>query len=97
MLEDPWRLLKPVVRKITVEEESSTTPGSSKSWLPKSINRKKDTVSDAVTGARSGFSLAESLAASYEEAAALAASYEEAAALTASYEAAAAIDDVKSG
>ncbi|PIA56203.1 hypothetical protein AQUCO_00700511v1 [Aquilegia coerulea] len=85
MLEDPWRFLKPVVRRISMEGESSSTPGSSKSWLPKSISRKKDRVSDAVTGARSGFSLAETLAASYEEAAALAAPYE----------AAAATDDVK--
>lgn len=59
-------------------EESSSTPASLKSWFPKSLSKKKERFSDAGAGPRlSGISFAESLAASYEEAAALASSYED--------------------
>ncbi|KAF9600128.1 hypothetical protein IFM89_003812 [Coptis chinensis] len=57
MLEDPWRFLKPVVREITVSEETS--------WLPKSISR-KDIVPKAATVFPSG-SIAELVAASLKE------------------------------
>ncbi|KAL5714377.1 hypothetical protein ACHQM5_016345 [Ranunculus cassubicifolius] len=58
MLEDPWRNLKPVVRKV-------------ESWLPKSIREEKAPKVVIRTGStRSGLSFAEELAASYEEVAA---------------------------
>lgn len=76
MLEDPWKFLEPVVYKLAVAEEKSSTPGSLNSWLPKSI-RGRNKALEGVTPVRSGASFAAALAASYEEATALAASYEE--------------------
>lgn len=76
MLEDPWKFLEPVVYKLAVAEENSSTPGSLNSWLPKSI-RGKNKALEGVTPVRSGASFAAALAASYEEATAMAASYEE--------------------
>lgn len=68
MLEDPWRYLQPVVRKLA--------DYSSDSWLPKSI-REKNKASETATPPRSGRNFAAALAACYEEAA-LAGSYEDA-------------------
>ncbi|XP_038716944.1 protein SICKLE-like isoform X3 [Tripterygium wilfordii] len=62
MVEDPWQHLKPVIWK------SLDTPGSSNSWLPKSISMKKARVPEAPNKTNSQRSLAEYLAASFDEA-----------------------------
>ncbi|OVA01848.1 hypothetical protein BVC80_9075g96 [Macleaya cordata] len=59
MVEDPWRMLKPVVRSLV---------GSEGSWLPKSIGMKKARTSESTSKSSSRPSLAEYLAASLEEA-----------------------------
>ncbi|XP_059631249.1 protein SICKLE isoform X2 [Cornus florida] len=60
MVEDPWEFLEPVPWK---------TPDSQESWLPKSISVKKPRVSEASNHHSSQPSLAEYLAASFNEAA----------------------------
>ncbi|KAF8411357.1 hypothetical protein HHK36_003906 [Tetracentron sinense] len=61
MVEDPWKLMKPVVRNLN-------TPDTTRSWLPKSVSMKKARVSEAANESSSQSSLAECLAASFEEA-----------------------------
>ncbi|EEF48635.1 conserved hypothetical protein [Ricinus communis] len=62
MVEDPWKQLEPVVWKML------GVPGSSNSWLPKSISRKKPRPSESSNNSNSKQSLAEYLAASFNEA-----------------------------
>ncbi|KAA8528365.1 hypothetical protein F0562_035720 [Nyssa sinensis] len=72
MVEDPWKLLKPVIwRRANFAVKSLNTPDSLKSWLPKSISMKKARVSEASnvsTSKPTGPSLAEYLAASFNDA-----------------------------
>uniref|UniRef100_A0A5B6ZIB8 Putative RNA-binding protein FUS isoform X1 n=1 Tax=Davidia involucrata TaxID=16924 RepID=A0A5B6ZIB8_DAVIN len=72
MVEDPWKFLKPVIwKRENAAGKSLNTPDSLKSWLPKSISMKKARVSGASnesTSQRTGPSLAEYLAASFNEA-----------------------------
>ncbi|XP_043711740.1 protein SICKLE-like isoform X2 [Telopea speciosissima] len=68
MVEDPWRLLTPVVRSSGVQVNAQHTPGSLKSWLPKTVGLKKARVSEAVDDFNSQSSLAECLASAFEEA-----------------------------
>ncbi|MCL7034363.1 hypothetical protein MKW94_004640 [Papaver nudicaule] len=58
MMEDPWKLLKPVARNLVGSED----------WLPKSITKKKPRTSESTINLGSQQSLAEFLAASLEEA-----------------------------
>ncbi|KAJ0673174.1 putative protein SICKLE [Helianthus annuus] len=58
MLEDPWKLLEPVIWK-----------SLKKQWLPPSLNAKKPRVSESQRQSSSQPSLAEILAASFNEAA----------------------------
>ncbi|KAH7567650.1 hypothetical protein ACOSP7_010317 [Xanthoceras sorbifolium] len=64
MDENPWERLQPIVWK----RRSSKSPSSSNSWLPKSISTKKPRVSEASNRSSSQPSLAEYLAASFNEA-----------------------------
>lgn len=59
MVEDPWQFLEPVVWR---------SMNSMNSWLPKSIRTKKAKVSETFNQSNSQFSLAEYLAASFNEA-----------------------------
>ncbi|KAJ8762523.1 hypothetical protein K2173_007962 [Erythroxylum novogranatense] len=69
MVEDPWQHLEPVMWKgLNPTMNSSNVPGSSNSWLPKSISMKKQRVSDSCNKSNSQQSLAEYLAASLNEA-----------------------------
>lgn len=63
MDEDPWQQLQPLLWK----SRSVKSPGSSSSWLPKSISMKKPRVSEASIKSSSQQSLAEYLAASFNE------------------------------
>ncbi|KAJ7965826.1 Hydroxyproline-rich glycoprotein family protein, putative isoform 1 [Quillaja saponaria] len=66
MVEDPWKFMKPVIWKgINVP---SNTPESSKSLISESFSTKKAKVSDASDRSSSQPSLAEYLAASFNEA-----------------------------
>ncbi|XP_042520550.1 protein SICKLE-like isoform X1 [Macadamia integrifolia] len=67
MLEDPWRLLTPVVRISVLPVSTQHTHDSPRSWLPNSL-LKKARDSEAVNESNSQSSLAECLAASFEEA-----------------------------
>ncbi|KAI3942471.1 hypothetical protein MKW98_013123 [Papaver atlanticum] len=58
MMEDPWKLLKPVVRNSVGSED----------WLPKSITKKKPRTSESTSNVGSQQSLAEFLAAALVEA-----------------------------
>ncbi|KAJ4963091.1 hypothetical protein NE237_023030 [Protea cynaroides] len=69
MVEDPWMHLTPVVRISVLPANTQRTPESLTSWLPKSIGLKRARVSEAVIEFNSQSSLAECLAASFEEAA----------------------------
>ncbi|KAF5740141.1 RNA-binding protein FUS isoform X2 [Tripterygium wilfordii] len=62
MVEDPWQHLKPIIWK------SLDTPGTSNSWLPQSISMKKERVPESRNKTSSQPSLAEYLAASFNEA-----------------------------
>lgn len=64
MMEDPWKTLKPVVW----QQKFIPTQDSEKSWLPKSVASKKARVSEALDKFKSKQSLAEYLAASFNEA-----------------------------
>ncbi|KAJ0024670.1 hypothetical protein Pint_08492 [Pistacia integerrima] len=64
MDEDPWQQVQPLIWK----NRSLKGPGSSNSWLPKSISMKKPRVSEASNKSSSQQSLAEYLAASFNEA-----------------------------
>lgn len=69
MLEDPWKSLKiPVGSREEVLGTTENIPDSPKSWLPKSVNMKRPKVSDATYKSSSNQSLAEYLAASFNEA-----------------------------
>lgn len=68
MIEDPWETLKPVIWQGNCNPTNSATSDSEKSWLPKSIASKKARVSEALEKYKSKQSLAEYLAASYNEA-----------------------------
>ncbi|XP_042509286.1 protein SICKLE-like, partial [Macadamia integrifolia] len=68
MVEDPWRLLTPVVRSSGLQVNARHTSGSLRSWLPKSIGLKKARGLEAGNEFDSQSSLAECLAASFEEA-----------------------------
>ncbi|KAJ9674030.1 hypothetical protein PVL29_023529 [Vitis rotundifolia] len=69
MVEDPWKFLKPVIwSKEKALGKIGNTSDSPKSWLPKSINMKKPRVSEATNESSSQQSLAEYLAASFNEA-----------------------------
>ncbi|XVE90527.1 hypothetical protein DITRI_Ditri20bG0085100 [Diplodiscus trichospermus] len=69
MLEDPWQHLKPIPwKRQEAGMDSSSTPGSSNSWLPKSIGMKKAKVSETPNKFNSQSSLAEYLAASFNKA-----------------------------
>ncbi|XVF41578.1 hypothetical protein PTKIN_Ptkin01aG0290800 [Pterospermum kingtungense] len=70
MLEDPWQNLKPILwKRQEAGMHSLSTPGSSNSWLPKSIGLKKAKVSeDSSNKFNSQQSLAEYLAASFNKA-----------------------------
>jgi hypothetical protein len=69
MFEDPWKFLKPVVwRSVSAFVNSLNTPDSSKSWITKSPNTKKAKVSEPSNKSSSQPSLAEYLAASFNEA-----------------------------
>ncbi|KAK9269941.1 hypothetical protein L1049_025514 [Liquidambar formosana] len=67
MVEDPWKFLKPIIWS-REDVKSLNTPDSSKSWLPKSVSMKKTRVSGPSNQSNSKFSLAEYLAASFNEA-----------------------------
>ncbi|KAF8406098.1 hypothetical protein HHK36_008178 [Tetracentron sinense] len=67
MVEDPWRLLKPVIRSLVVPAQSLNTPNSLRSWLSKSVSMKKTRISEAANDFSSQSSLAECLASSFEE------------------------------
>lgn len=64
MDENPWEQLQPIIWK----SRSLKSPSSSNSWLPKSISMKKPRVSEASKQSSSQPSLAEYLAASFNEA-----------------------------
>ncbi|TXG52663.1 hypothetical protein EZV62_021832 [Acer yangbiense] len=64
MEENPWEQLQPIIWK----SRSLKNPSSSNSWLPKSISMKKPRVSEASNRSSSQPSLAEYLAASFNEA-----------------------------
>ncbi|XP_077234117.1 hydroxyproline-rich glycoprotein family protein [Tasmannia lanceolata] len=66
MLEDPWRLMKPVVRIVTTKNPK--TPDSPNSWLPKSLSMKKAKVSEVPIELHPQSSLADCFALSFEEA-----------------------------
>jgi hypothetical protein len=69
MLEDPWKFLKPVVwRSVSVYVNSLNTPDSSKSWITKSLSTKNPKVSEPSNKSSSQPSLAEYLAALFNEA-----------------------------
>ncbi|KAE8674650.1 Detected protein of confused Function [Hibiscus syriacus] len=70
MLEDPWQHLEPIPwKRQEAGMDSSSTPGTSNSWLPKSIDPKKAKVSEASSNKfNSQQSLAEYLAASFNKA-----------------------------
>ena len=69
MVEDPWKFLKPVIwRREEVSGKTENTVDSPKSWLPKSISMKRPRVSEATNESSSQQSLAEYLAASFNEA-----------------------------
>ncbi|XVF06939.1 hypothetical protein REPUB_Repub06bG0094300 [Reevesia pubescens] len=69
MLEDPWQHLKPILwKRQEAGIDSLSTPGSSNSWLLKSIGIKKGSVSEASNKFNSQPSLAECLAASFNKA-----------------------------
>ncbi|XP_043713880.1 protein SICKLE-like isoform X2 [Telopea speciosissima] len=67
MLEDPWRLLTPVLRISVLPVNTQYTPDLPRSWLRNSV-LKKARVSATVNESNSQLSLAECLAASFEEA-----------------------------
>lgn len=70
MIEDPWKPLKPVIWKtVNAHASSMNTPDSLNSWLPKSMAMKRAKVADAPSQSSSQPSLAEYLAASFNEAA----------------------------
>ncbi|CAK7347268.1 unnamed protein product [Dovyalis caffra] len=70
MVEDPWQHLEPVLwRGLDDLGNNLNGSGPSNSWLPKSISMKKPRVSESSTKSTSGQSLAEYLAASFNEAA----------------------------
>lgn len=64
MVEDPWKLLKPVLWKAT-----DATPENSKFWTSKSLSTKREGSSAASVKSNSEPSLAEYLAAAFNEAA----------------------------
>lgn len=64
MIEDPWKLLKPVLWKAT-----DATPENSKFWTSKSTSTKREGPSAASVKSNSEPSLAEYLAAAFDEAA----------------------------
>ncbi|XVF30393.1 hypothetical protein REPUB_Repub16aG0053300 [Reevesia pubescens] len=69
MLEDPWQDLKPILwKQQEAGMDSLSTPGSSNSWLPKSIGIKQAKVSETSKKVDSQPSLAEYLAASFNKA-----------------------------
>lgn len=68
MMEDPWKMLKPVIWRGKCNPTSSATSDSDQSWLPKSIASKRGRVSEAIEKYKSKQSLAEYLAASFNEA-----------------------------
>jgi hypothetical protein len=69
MLADPWKFLKPVLwRSVGGPVNSLNTPYSSRSWTGKSHDTKKARVSEASNKSSSQPSLAEYLAASFNEA-----------------------------
>lgn len=69
MLEDPWQNLKPILwKRQEAGIDGSSAPGSSNSWLPKSISTKKAKVSENSNKFNSQQSLAEYLAASFNKA-----------------------------
>ncbi|XP_010259152.1 PREDICTED: uncharacterized protein LOC104598670 isoform X2 [Nelumbo nucifera] len=68
MMDDPWKFLKPVIRR-PILSNCQDTPDSLRSWLPKSINMKKARISETSNEFSSQSSLAECLSASFEEAA----------------------------
>ncbi|GAV66845.1 hypothetical protein CFOL_v3_10355 [Cephalotus follicularis] len=69
MVEDPWQHLKPVVWKGVHDSANSlNSPGSSNTWFPKSISMKKARVSEASSKSSPQPSLAEYLAASFNDA-----------------------------
>ena len=67
MVEDPWKLLKPVIWKATAA--SLYTPESSKPWTSKSVSTKREGSSAASVKPGPEPSLAEYLAAAFNEAA----------------------------
>ncbi|MED6174240.1 hypothetical protein PIB30_067232 [Stylosanthes scabra] len=67
MVEDPWKLLSPVIWRTA--DISSYTPGSSKPWISNSVNDKREGPSGAANKPGSEPSLAEYLAAAFNEAA----------------------------
>ncbi|EXC52457.1 hypothetical protein L484_000896 [Morus notabilis] len=69
MIEDAWKFLEPVVwREVDASLSSLSTPDSSKSWITRSLGAKKAKVSDSTSKSGSQPSLAEYLAASFDEA-----------------------------
>ncbi|KAF7849853.1 hypothetical protein BT93_L0219 [Corymbia citriodora subsp. variegata] len=64
MLEDPWKDLKPVLWRGV---DSSSSLGSSSSWMPESIRPKKPRVAESPNKFGSGQNLAEFLAASFNQ------------------------------
>ncbi|XP_030533857.1 protein SICKLE [Rhodamnia argentea] len=68
MLDDPWKDLKPVLwRGVDSPFISSSSLGSSSSWMPESIRPKKLRVAESPNKFGSGLNLAEFLAASFNE------------------------------
>ncbi|KAJ4832858.1 hypothetical protein Tsubulata_001947 [Turnera subulata] len=69
MIEDPWKNLEPVLwKRLDAPLNNLNSPGSSNSWLPKSISTKKPRISESAPVSNSKQSLAEYLAASFNEA-----------------------------
>lgn len=64
MVEDPWKLLKPIVWR---RENILNTPDSLRSVIPKSVGIKKARISEASNASSSQPSLAEYLAAAFNE------------------------------
>nr|GMD91307.1 protein SICKLE-like [Ipomoea batatas] len=70
MIEDPWEQLQPTIwKKVNTPSKGIDTPDSHKSWLPNSVSMKKARFAEVQVKLSSQQSLAEYLAASFNEAA----------------------------
>ncbi|XP_031129025.1 protein SICKLE isoform X2 [Ipomoea triloba] len=70
MIEDPWEQLQPTIwKKVNTPSKGIDTPDSHKSWLPNSVSMKKARFAEVQVKLSTQQSLAEYLAASFNEAA----------------------------